>query len=62
MDEAKKKHGGPRPGAGRKREGEEVTIVVPIRLQPQQKDKLKRLGGAKWIRKKIDCAKEPGDK
>lgn len=57
-----KKRGGPGRGQGRKRDGEQATVVVPIRLQPQQKEKLQRLGGAKWIRKKIDDEKEPGEK
>lgn len=34
-------------------------VVVPMRLQPAQRDKLKRLGGAAWVRRKIDQAKEP---
>jgi hypothetical protein len=33
--------------------------VVPIRLNAEQKAKLARLGGAKWVREQIDKAKEP---
>lgn len=58
MDETKKR-GGPGRGQGRKREGDQATVVVPIRLQPQQKAKLQKLGGAKWIRRKIDDEPEP---
>lgn len=54
MDEAKQKRGGARPGAGRKPEGDEATVVVPIRLRPKQKAKLKALGGSKWVRDKLD--------
>lgn len=33
-------------------------VPVTIKLQPAQRDKLQRLGGAPWVRKKIDRAKE----
>ena len=52
----------PRPpsdrGQGRKplKEGVE-TVQVNIRLLPEQRDKLKMLGGNDWIRRKIDKAK-----
>jgi len=32
--------------------------VVQICMTPQQRDKLKRLGGAGWVRGKIDKARE----
>ncbi|MDB5957700.1 hypothetical protein [Ramlibacter sp.] len=51
--------GGPRPGSGRKPLGEEPTVIVAIRMLPEQREKLQRLGGAPWLRKKIDQAKEP---
>jgi hypothetical protein len=51
--------GGARPGAGRKPLGEEPSVVVQIRMRPAQRDKLKRLGGAPWLRERIDKAKEP---
>lgn len=56
----KKPIGGARPGSGRKPilEGA-VTVPVTIKLTPPQRDKLKRLGGAPWVREKIDKAKEP---
>lgn len=33
-------------------------VPVTIKLEPAQKEKLQRLGGAPWVRKKIDQAKE----
>lgn len=36
----------------------EVTVPVPIRMTEGQRDKLKRLGGPKWVRIRIDRAKE----
>ena len=59
MDDAKKKHGGAGRGQGRKLAGKQKMVVAPIRLEPEQKDKLQRLGGAKWIRRKIDAEPEP---
>lgn len=35
------------------------TVVVPVRMTAPQRDKLKRLGGAPWVRQRIDKAKEP---
>ncbi|MBT2300421.1 hypothetical protein J7E70_08075 [Variovorax paradoxus] len=40
------------------KQGFESTIV-PIRMTPEQKEKLQRLGGAQWVRDRIDKAKEP---
>lgn len=47
-------------GQGRKplKEGVE-SVIVPIRMLPEQREKLQRLGGAQWVRKAIDKAKEP---
>lgn len=55
--------GGARPGSGRKPilEGA-VTVPVTVKLTPPQRDKLQRLGGAPWMRKAIDKAKEPAPK
>lgn len=36
----------------------EATVAVPIRMTEGQRDKLKRLGGPKWVRARIDRAKE----
>jgi len=44
---------------GRPRLGDEFLITTTIRLGASQKDKLERLGGAAWIRSKIDAAKDP---
>jgi hypothetical protein len=55
-----KKHGGAGRGQGRKPlvAGEE-TVPVTIRMTDTQKQKLKRLGGPKWVRAQIDKATEP---
>ena len=29
-------------------------IVVPLRMTPAQKDKLTTMGGAKWVRDRLD--------
>lgn len=56
----KRSLGGARPGSGRKPIAEgSVTVPVTIKLTPPQRDKLKLLGGAPWVREKIDKAKEP---
>lgn len=52
----------PRPpsdrGQGRKPLKEDVeTLVVGVRLLPEQKEKLSTLGGPTWVRKMIDKAK-----
>ena len=61
--EKKTKVGGARPGSGRKPilEGA-VAVPVTVNLTPPQRDKLQRLGGAPWVRDKIDKAKEPTPK
>ena len=51
--------GGAGRGQGRKPKPEDEAMVqVNIMLLPPQKEKLKRLGGAPWVREKIDKAKE----
>lgn len=35
------------------------TVPITIRLTTTQRDKLQRLGGAQWVRSKIDKAREP---
>lgn len=37
----------------------EETVTVSLRMTPTQREKLDRLGGAKWVRDRIDRAKEP---
>ena len=57
------KHGGPGRGQGRKpvKRGEE-TVTLSLRVTVAQREKLARLGGAKWVRQKIDRAKENRDR
>ena len=53
--------GGAGRGQGRKPLAEGVeTVVVTLRMTPDQREKLERLGGPKWIRDRIDKAREPG--
>lgn len=40
------------------KQGEE-TVTVSLRMTPAQREKLGRLGGAGWVRDRIDRAKEP---
>ena len=55
--------GGARAGGGRKRlPAGETMVPVTLKLKPAQRDKLQRLGGAPWVREKIDKAKEPTPK
>ena len=53
------KRGGPGRGQGRKpvKQGEE-TVTVSLRMTAAQRDKLARLGGAEWVRQRIDKARE----
>lgn len=37
----------------------EETITISLRVTAAQREKLDRLGGAKWVRDRIDRAKEP---
>ena len=50
-------------GQGRKpvKQGEE-TVTLSLRVTVAQREKLERLGGAEWVRGKIDKAKEPNAK
>ena len=52
--------GGAGRGQGRKpvKQGEE-TVTLSLRVTVAQREKLARLGGAEWVRGKIDRAKEP---
>jgi len=54
------KRGGPGRGQGRKplKDGQE-TVTLSVRLTVAQREKLERLGGAVWLRDRIDKAKEP---
>lgn len=59
MSSTSHKRGGSGRGQGRKpvRQGEE-TVTISLRVTVAQREKLARLGGAEWVRKKIDRAKE----
>lgn len=47
--------GGKREGAGRKPlDPNGSTVVVPVRLTAAQRDVLKTLGGAAWVRAQVD--------
>jgi hypothetical protein len=59
MEKKFDRRGGAGRGQGRKPLPEgEAMVTVTMKLQPAQKNKLKRLGGAPWVREKIDQAKE----
>lgn len=56
----KKTHGGPGRGQGRKPLGDvplDTKFLVP--MSTAQREKVKRLGGSVWVRRKINEAKEP---
>lgn len=60
MDEKLTGRGGPGRGQGRKPKGfSEAMSPVTIKLTDEQREKLRRLGGAPWVRERIDQAKEP---
>lgn len=60
MKSTDSKHGGPDRGQGRKPlDPQSATVSFPVKMSIEQREKLKRLGGATWVRKKIDVAKEP---
>ena len=58
-EQQKSNRGGSGRGQGRKpvKQGEE-TVTVSLRMTPEQREKLSRLGGAEWVRTKIDKARE----
>lgn len=49
--------GGRREGAGHPKSEKEI-FYVRIRLTREEWDKLKRLGGSKWVRQQLKLAKE----
>lgn len=55
-EERKGKKGGKREGAGRPAQG---NVYYTVRIAPEERDKLKRLGGSAWLRKKIQSEPEP---
>ena len=58
-EQQKSNRGGSGRGQGRKpvKQGEE-TVTVSLRMTPEQRAKLARLGGAEWVRTKIDKVRE----
>ena len=59
MTEAAAKRGGPGRGQGRKPVADgQQTVTVSLRMTAAQRDKLARLGGAEWVRLRIDKARE----
>jgi len=54
------KRGGHGRGQGRKpiKEGQD-TVTVSLRMTEAHRDKLALLGGAEWVRQRIDKAKAP---
>ena len=54
--------GGPGRGGGRKPLiGDAPLIGVTLKMSQEQREKLTRLGGAQWVRSKIDRAREPNE-
>jgi hypothetical protein len=52
--------GGAGRGQGRKPlEAGNATVVATLKMTTTQKEKLGRLGGAPWVRGRIDKAREP---
>ena len=52
--------GGVGRNQGRKPVAEgQTTVTVSLRMTEGQRYKLQRLGGAKWVRQRIDKAKSP---
>ena len=58
-EQQKSNRGGSGRGQGRKpvKQGEE-TVTISLRMTPEQRAKLARLGGAEWVRTKIDKDRE----
>jgi hypothetical protein len=60
MTTKKAQHGGTGRGQGRKPLiAGQPMVPVTVKMTAPQKDKLGRLGGAPWVRERIDKAKEP---
>jgi len=61
MDTKLSGRGGAGRGQGRKpKEVSDAMQPVTIKMSDAQRAKLARLGGAPWVRAKIDKAREPG--
>lgn len=60
MGTKKKKPGGARPGAGRRRlRPGEITVQMSVKMTEGQKRKLLKLGGGSWVRQRVDEAHDP---
>ena len=60
MEKPKENRGGADRGQGRKPlDAGSNTVSFPVKMTELQREKLGRLGGASWVRQKIDKAKEP---
>ncbi len=60
MTKALTGRGGPGRGQGRKALPEgEAMVTTTVKLKSAQREKLTRLGGAPWVRDRIDKAREP---
>lgn len=61
MSTTQTNRGGAGRGQGRKPlKAGEGTVTVTVKMTDGQKAKLARLGGAPWVRARIDKAREPG--
>ena len=59
MGKTAKNHEATPRGRGRPPlEAGEVTVPVTVRMTAQQREKLGRLGGAAWVRQRIDKARD----
>lgn len=60
MEKTKPTRGGAGRGQGRKPLDEtSPTVVVSVKMSDEQRAKLQRLGGAQWVRSRIDKARDP---
>lgn len=60
MQKPKSQRGGAGRGQGRKPlDVDHPTVVVTVKMTSPQKEKLGRLGGAPWVRERIDKARDP---
>lgn len=50
--------GGTRPGAGRQPSTNPKVAVFQIRCTEQQRQKIKELGGAKWVLRLLEMAQK----
>lgn len=51
------KRGGPGRGQGRKPlSPDQPTVVVTMRMTPAQRERLRLLGGAAWVRRQLEQA------